>query len=486
MAMLTKLVLFAGMAIPLLLTAQQLTPEMASHARLAQDAERRNDFSAAVHEYRLLVQTLPNSAQAQSNLGVALYFDQEFRPAVEAFHKAIAIDPNLMAPHLFSGLAWYQLSNPDSAVPELEKAVRINTKDPIAHTWLGYAYSSQTRYDAAVKQFEAASHLDSNNIDAWYALGHTWLQIGQQSTLKLLALAPDGGRVWELAAEQCVLRHDRKGALQDFTQALARRPDLPELRKDIEEQGGPADQASSAEHFTKGPTAEDDLYRQARAAETQSHEAFEHVLQIAPDSYRAHQIMAEAFVSEKQDAKAISEYRTVLQLKPDLPGIHAALGEALIRSGKLPEALQEFKAEIQLQPYSASAHMNAGRALLMLGRDDDAEKMLKAAIGMDRPPLETWLLMGKLDVRGGNFRAAIAELTHYTSLEKNNSTDYYLMAIAYRALDEKDQMNHALARYKATSEDAQERSLAQRELKPVEQSSGVDEQVFSEGKHIVK
>ncbi|MGB7189140.1 MAG: tetratricopeptide repeat protein [Acidobacteriaceae bacterium] len=486
MAMLAKLVLFASMAFPFLLVAQQLTPEMASHARLAQDAERRNDFPTAVHEYRLLAQMLPDSAEIQSNLGVALYFDHELRPAVAAFHKAIAIDPGLMAPHLFSGLAWYQLSNPDSAVPELEKAVRINAKDPIAHTWLGYAYSSQTRYDAAVKQFEAASRLDPNNMDVWYALGHTWLQIGQQATLKLLARAPDGGRVWELAAEQCLLRQDPKGALRDFKQALARRPDLPELRKEIKDLGGTSDQASSAGHFTKGHATEDDLYGQARAAENQSHSAFERLIQIAPDSYRAHQIMAEAFVAKKQDSKAITEYRMVLQLKPDLPGIHAALGEALVRSGNLPAALHEFEAEIKLQPYSASAHTNAGRALLMLGRDQDAAKVLKVAVGLDRPPLETWLLLGKLDVRGGNFRGAIAELTHYTSLEKSNSTAYYLLAMAYRALGEKDQMDRAMAGYKATSEDARERSAAQRELKQIDQGSEADEQTFSDGKDSMK
>lgn len=486
MAMLARLVLLAGMAFPLFLTAQQVTPEAASRVRLAQDAERRNDFPTAVHEYRLLVRMLPNSAEVQSNLGVALYFDHELRPAIAAFHKAITINPSLMAPHLFSGLAWYQLSNPDFAVPELEAAVRINGKDPIAHAWLGYAYSSQTRYGAAVKQFEAASRLDPNNIDVWYALGHTWLQIGQQATVKLLALAPDGGRVWELAAEQCLLRQDRKSALQDFKQALARRPDLLELRTKIEQLGGTTEAASSAEHTSKDYVSEDDLYRKARAAESQSHTAFEHLFQIAPDSYRAHQIMAEAFVSKKRDENAITEYRAALRLKPDLPGVHAALGEALIRSGKLPEGLQEFEAEIRLQPYSAAAHVQAGRALLMLGRDHDAAKMLKAAIGMDRPPLEAWLLLGKLDVRGGNFRDAIAELTHYTSQEKNNSTAYYLMAMAYRALGEKDQMNRVITRYKETSDDAEKRSIAQKELKPVEQRSEADERAFSEGQHIAK
>lgn len=478
MAMLAKLCLLAGMAFPLLLAAQQLTPEMASHARLAQDAERRNDFPTAVHEYRLLARMLPNSAEIQSNLGVALYFDHELRPAVAAFHKAMAIDPNLMAPHLFSGLAWYHLSNPDSAVPELEKAVRINPKDPIAHTWLGYAYSAQGHSQAAVKQFEEASRIDPKNIDVWYALGHTWLQIGKDATLHLLAVAPDGGRVWELAGEQSGMRGDQKEALLDFEQAERRRPDLLELRKRIIELGGTAMEQAPSAHPTRvlgRDQKEDAAYEQAHQAEERSRAAFEQVAQLAPDSYRAHQILADAYVSQKRDRKAIDEYRKVIELKSNLPGIHDELGEALMRTGNVPGALQEFETEIKNQPYSAKAHMDAGRALQVLGRDQEAGKMLDAAAAMDRAPLEIYVLMGQIKLGRRDYRGAIDALTRYTAKKKGNSTAYYLLAMAYRGMGEKEPMREALAMYKKTSMDAEARTKAQKQLRPVEPGMDIAE-----------
>lgn len=463
MAMLAKLLVFAGMAISLPMGAQVVTHDMAAHARLAQDAERRNDFPTAVHEYQILASALPKSAEVQSNLGVALYFDDQLRPALAAFHKAIALNSGLLAPHLFSGLSWYRLSNPDAAVPELERAVRINSSDPIAHTWLGYAYSAQSRDDSALKEFQEASKLDPKNIDVWYALGSTWLQIGKESTRKLLALAPNGARAWELAGEQCQMRGDHKAALVDFQEAANRRPDIAELHQRIVSLGGSVAVAHTFQD-AQPQRVEDALYEKAHNAERESDAAFQRVEQLDPDSYRAHQIMAAAFASEKQDAQAAVEYREVLKLKPDLAGIHEALGEALVRSGKLPEGLTQFEAEIRAQPFSSSAHMNAGRALLMLGRDDEAGKMLKAATGMDRPPLETYLLLGKLDVRRRDYRGAVTELTHYTSLETGNSTAYFLLAMAYRGLGEREQMSRAIAQYKKTSEDAKERSVAQREL----------------------
>jgi tetratricopeptide (TPR) repeat protein len=469
MAVLAKLIFFAGMAFPL--SAQTIPSQAASYAQAAQDAERRNDFPAAVHEYRELASLLPANAEVQSNLGVALYFNHDFQPAIAAFRKAIALNPNLMAPHLFAGLAWYQLSNPDAAVPDLENAVRINHSDAIAHTWLGYAYGAQSRNDLAVKEFRAASQLDPSNIDVWYALGHTWLQIGKDATVKLLAVAPDGGRVWELAGEQSQLRGDHKSALDDFEQANARRPDIPELRASMSGMGGVARPAPAAQ--SRRNSEEDDLYEQAHNAERNSRAAFEHVVQLAPDSYRAHQIMADAFITEKQDDKAIDEYRIVLRLKPDLPGVHEELGEALLRSGKPSDALNEFEAELQVQPYSASAHMNAGRALLMLGQDEAAGKMLDSAARLNRPPLETYVLLGKLDVTRRDYRGAINVLTRYTSSEKGNSTAYFLLAMAYRGVGDRKQMNSAIDSYKKTSQDAKERSLAQRQLKPADDEAEI-------------
>lgn len=471
MAMLAVLVLLASMAFPLLLQAQAIPDSVASHARAARAAEQRNDFPVAVREYQALAKLLPGNAEVLSNLGVAQFFNHELQPAITTFHKAIELNSSLEAPRLFSGLAWYQLSNPDAAVPDLEQAVRMAPKDSIAHTWLGYAYNEQGRSEDAVKQFEAASRISPNSVDIWYALGHTWLQIGKDATLKLLTAAPDGGRVWELAGEQSELRGDNKTALYDFEQAYARRPDLVELRDRIRAMGGTVSAASASSGTAAERQRADALYEKARNAERQSKAAFERVEQLAPGSYRAHEIMGDAFVSEKQDAKAIAEYRTVLQLKPNLPGIHEAIGKALVRSGKPAEALKEFEAEIALQPNSASAHMQAGRVLLMQGKDVEARKMLEAATRMDRPPLEAYEMLGNLDVRGRRYSSAVAELKRYLAVKKDDSTAYWLLAMAYRGLGEREQMRQAIAEYKKTSIDAQERSAAQRELRPATETA---------------
>ncbi len=197
-------------------------------------------------EYRILASRYPHNAEVLSNLGVALYFNHQLPPAIDILRKAIALNPDLLAPHLFSGLAWFRLSNPDAAVPELEKAVHLNPSDVLATTWLGYAYSAQARYRPAITEFEAASRIDPRNVDVWYALGQTWLAIGKDATRGLLAAAPDGARVWQLAGEQCQFRGDDAQALRDFEQAWARRPRISELRNLIVSLGGTPPPAAAA------------------------------------------------------------------------------------------------------------------------------------------------------------------------------------------------------------------------------------------------
>lgn len=454
-----RLVLVAGMAVSLL--GQTISDEqIAAHAQAAQDAERKNDFATAVREFRQVVKAMPESAEMQSNLGVALYFDHQLPEAITVFRKAIALKPDLLAPHLFSGLAWQRLSNPDAAVPQLEKAVSINPSDVIAHTWLGYAYLDQSHIEDAVKQFQAVCRLDPNNIDAWYALGQAYLQTGNDATRMLLAAAPESGRVWQLAGEQFALQGNKPRALNAYEEALKRRPDIAELRPMIAELGGSTTGAPSAVFPSTAKTREEDaLYRQAHDAEQQSRAAFERVMAIAPDSYRAHQVMADSLAVEQKREEAIREYRTVLQLKPDLPGTHLALGKLLAENGKLPEALQEFEQEIQLQPRSAAAHVEAGKILIVMGKDNEAEKMLAVALSMDRPPADAYLQMGKLNLGRNNYKVAIAMLTRYVAMTKDNPDAYYLLSRAYRATGDKERMNQALDLFRKTSKEARLHSL---------------------------
>jgi tetratricopeptide (TPR) repeat protein len=460
MALLARYLVWASMAIPLY--SQSASDEIAQRARAAQDAERRNDFPAAVRGYEDVVRLLPQNAEMRSNLGVALYFNGELTRAVSVLQKAVDLNPSLVAPHLFAGLAWYRLADPDKAVPELRQAAVLEPSDVIARTWLGYAYVAQSRYDLACKEFQAASELDPGNIDVWYALGQTYLEIGRNATVHLLRVAPDGGRIWQLAGEQLLLKGNRNGALMNFQKAFERRPDVAELPGLIANTGAlvaPVAKTGSAEI-----EQEDSFYFQAHDAEQQARAAFERVAEIAPDSYRAHQIIANAAVAAERPDDAVKEYRLVLEQKPDLPGIHEAIGSALLKRVKLEDALSEFEAELHIQPRSASAHANVAQVLILMSRNDEARSHLDTALRLDRPPLEIYRMLGKLALNRKDYRLAVESLNHYISLRNDDSSAYYLLSRAYRGLGDQKAMERALDLFQRTSVDVTARKRAESEL----------------------
>ncbi|WP_446744566.1 tetratricopeptide repeat protein [Silvibacterium acidisoli] len=444
------------------LWSQSIQEQAAAHAHAAQQAEAQNDFSAAVHEYETVVKMLPGNAEMESNLGVALYFAGDKARTLTVMQKALAGNPNLFVPHLFSGLALFQLSQPDKAARELERAVHLNDSDVTAHLWLGYAYSAQSRDEAALAEFEAASKLQPENIDAWYGAGQSYMKIGEAATGKLFAVAGDGGRAWQLAGEQYLLRGDRDKANAMFEGALERRPDIAELHEAVMQMGGKVPPAPAREISESQRSLEDGLYRQAHESEKHAEEAFSRIGELAPDSYRAHQVMGDSLSAQQRSEEAIKEYRAALALKPDLPNLHAAIANNYLRLSQPDEALREFKAELALQPNSSAACEAVGRVLTLQGNYDEAGEMLQRALHLDRPPIEAYRLMGKVDVNQRNFKDAIAVLGHYTAAMPEDSAGWYLLAAAYRADGETVKMQEAISAYKRTSTDVKERERARR------------------------
>jgi tetratricopeptide (TPR) repeat protein len=446
------------------LWSQSAQEQAAAHAHAAQPAEAQNDFPAAVHEYETVVKMLPGNAEMESNLGVALYFAGDKARTLTVMQKALAGNPNLFVPHLFSGLAYFQLSQPDKAARELERAVHINDSDATAHLWLGYVYSAQSRDEAALAEFEAASKLQPDNIDAWYGAGQSYMKIGEAATEKLFSVAGDGGRAWQLAGEQYQLRGDRDKAVSMFEGALERRPDLVELHQTIAQMGGTIPAASTRELSESQRALEDRLYKEAHESEKHAEAAFSRIGELAPDSYRAHQVMADSLSAQQRSEDAIKEYRAALALKPDLPNLHAAIGNNYLRLSQPDEALAEFKAELALQPNSSSACEAVGRVLTLQGKYDEAGEMLDRALRLDRPPIEAYRLMGKVDVNQKDFKNAIAVLSHYTAAMPEDSAGWYLLAAAYRGNGEPAKVQEAINAYKRTSTDVKERERARRAI----------------------
>ncbi len=84
------------LAIPYLLTALHSRPDyFDAHYNLGTALAMRNDFSAALEQFRAAVQLQPQDANAQANLGAALAATGDTQHARIHLEKALALDPTL-------------------------------------------------------------------------------------------------------------------------------------------------------------------------------------------------------------------------------------------------------------------------------------------------------------------------------------------------------------------------------------------------------
>jgi len=453
----------AGLASPLL--AQLSGDQLAAHQRSAQQAEADGDFVTAIREYEVLAHALPNNGAVQSNLGVALYFHGDYARAAEGLRRAIAIDPSLYAPHLFLGLTMVRRSQPDQAVAELKKAIAMNGADPLAHAWLGYAYTAQVRYEAAAAELETAVQEDATNADAAYALGKCYLALAKAAIARLFDAAPDGGRTWQLAGEQFEAQGNAGKALTAYLGAIKRRPDIDGLRLKIAGLGGTApESAGNAPGAGAGDAKEDAAYEQVRGYEQKARDAFERVSRIDADSFRAHQIQADADLAADRTDDAIREYRIVLKKNPDVPEIHGALCDALSRMGQIDEAIQECKAEIAASPLSSEPYVDLARVYLQTGDDQEAAQTIDKALKLDRPPVTAYRVQGKVLLSQGQFQAAARALKRYLAVETKDSKAFYLLARACKGAGDTQGASEAMAAYKRTSDAYKNVSYAEQAL----------------------
>ncbi|MPY90799.1 MAG: tetratricopeptide repeat protein [Luteitalea sp.] len=458
-----------GLALLLLVSpaaAQDATNEIARHAEAAKQAQARGDFATAIQELTALARLLPERADVQSNLGLAYFFHNQPKEALAAFEKALRIEPDLVSALIFSGIAHQTLSEPARATPLLQRAIALEPADPLAHTWLAHSYVAQARPREAVDHFLIASRHAPRDVDVWYGLGQAYLHLGREAVMRLAEIAPRGARLAQLSGDIWLLRGEPQNALTMYEEALKRRPALVELTPVIDQlrqrQGTEPqrDLPAPARPTPDTSSPEDAQYLAATDFRERAQRAFEQISAIDPDSYRAHQVMAESLEAQERVDEAIDEYRRVLRAKPDLPSVHLAIGNLLMSEGRAREALDEYREELRVRPEESEVHYRMGRSFVVLGMADDGEASLTRALELADPPAAVQRELGRLYLTRGKAGYAVRALSKYVGSSDNDASAHYLLMQAYRALGDATAAERHLAIYERLSaRDEQDASL---------------------------
>ena len=153
----------------------------------------------------------------------------------------------------------------------------------------------------------------------------------------------------------------------------------------------------------------------------------------APSSPQAQQLEAEAFESQGEWDKAITQYRMILEQNPKRRGIHYRLGRLFLTKTPpdLENAKKELGEELKIDPTSAASEFLLGEIARQSGQWDDAIGHFDKAARLDEGFIEAYLALGMSMNSAGKFTDAVAPLESYVKMQPDDPAGHYQLATAY-------------------------------------------------------
>lgn len=217
-------------------------------------------------------------------------------------------------------------------------------------------------------------------------------------------------------------RHDYAKAIPSLERALELNPELPGahllLGRALLEEGRPRDAIHHLEAASQGGADHPDvLFFLTKAHAALSEQLAQRLLDVAPDSARAHQFRAEASRAAGKFAEAEAAYRAALSKEPQLAGIRLGLAELFLEAADVERAAKELEEELRTDPDSAAALYRLGTILTDRGDLEAALRTLRRADSLRPDMPETLFALGRAEALAGSLEAADAHLRRVIELE---------------------------------------------------------------------
>ena len=215
------------------------------------------------------------------------------------------------------------------------------------------------------------------------------------------------------------------------------------------------------------PVNIDALYYLERLCTILSQIEFRRLVETAPDSFRAHQLMAESYLSQHNQGEAEKEYQAALKANPRSVEILDALGELKRSEFKFDAALDYYARASKLAPHDYTSAYGSGACRLYQQNPQRAIESFRRALQADPSSAAARLALGDALLRTNQAAAAITELKAAVALSPEMRQAYTLLARAHQKLGQTREAEQALQK---------EQKLAQEEARTRETivQSGLD------------
>lgn len=201
--------------------------------RAAQQDMQAGRIENAIQGFKKVLQLDPGLVEARANLGLAYNAAGDYGQAATELSAAAKQRPDLLPASLFLGIAYLKLGSPEKAIAPLNHALALDASNQDARSALASAELSVDNYGKATEQFRWLFAADSDKADAWYELGHNYLQMVKRLTTTLTVRFPDSAWSRRLAGDILVERQAWNEAAFAYSKAIQAEPAEPGLHTDL-------------------------------------------------------------------------------------------------------------------------------------------------------------------------------------------------------------------------------------------------------------
>ena len=384
----------------------------------------------------------PSVPGLRLGLGLVKLRKREIEDASRLFEEEVAID--VWSFRAYYGLAQVSLASGkfDSFAGALEKAVAIRPEFfcpapalDLDFTRGALEAAAQQSAEPLTSQFLAAQLGRQNTFCGSVARYREKLPVAGKSLETLFREKRYEIVIAQLEAQPKLLNTDGQLLAQAYFET------------------GDFERAVKSASITRAPSSRYPArYLLSKSYQKLSFDALAKIGKIAPDSYRVHQLTAEAYLAKQNTAEAIAEFKAALERQPNDAELLFQLGRACYSTSDFSEAIGYLKKSLEIESFNADANLLLGKAFAQTAEFIRAVSSFEKALQLDPSMVNARVELGKVYVRMREWRKAVESLEPAVSADFGGEL-YYELFRAYSALNEKEKAQEALAASKKRREE---------------------------------
>ena len=339
-------------------TAAAKKQQAEQHLRASQQYLQQQRPDLAIPELQKVVALEPQNVDARGNLGVLLFFRNDYAGAVPELRVAVKLKPELWKLQGLLGLAELHTNELQAGRADLESALPHLTEQKFK-TEVGNALvASYTSTGDTEKAAAVVSQLladEPTNTELLYTSYRLYSDLTDKALLTMALTDPDGARMHQMMARELARHGDEAQAIVNLREALKINPHL------------------AGAHLELGEL----LYNSSDGQlQSQAEPEFQAALADNPNDEKAHLMLGEAATKRGDTKAAFTEDSRAVELQPDDVDALVELGKVLMTMNEHVKAQEMFERAVKADPSNTVAHYRLSMLYRRQGKGAEASQQL--------------------------------------------------------------------------------------------------------------